>query len=57
VTTPIHGGYDVTRKEVVPLIMVGSLTSGRPLPVKVDPNNPQDLVIEWESALQVPAGG
>ncbi len=57
VSTPMHGGYDVTRKEVVPLIMVGSLASGRPLPVKVDPNNSQDLVIEWESALQVSAGG
>lgn len=32
--------------------MVGALTSGRPLPVKVDANNPRDLVIEWEAALQ-----
>ena len=56
VSTPIHGGYDVTRKEIVPLIMLGQLTSGKPLPVKVDPSNPQDLVIEWESALQIPAG-
>jgi hypothetical protein len=56
VTTPMHGGYEVTRKEIVPLIMLGQHTSGKPLPVKADPNNPQDLVIEWESALRIPAG-
>ena len=51
VTTPQHGSYTVTKREVVPLIMTGMLTSGRPLPVKVDPANPQNLVILWESAL------
>jgi hypothetical protein len=51
----MHGAYEVTRKEVVPLIMLGRLTSGQPLPVKVDSANPQNLVVEWESALTAPA--
>jgi hypothetical protein len=51
VTTQMHGAYPVTVKEVVPLMMLGTLSSGRPLPVKVDPANPQRVVIEWESAL------
>ena len=59
VTTQMHGAYPVTMKEVVPLMMLGTLSSGRPLPVKVDPANPQNVVIEWESALGggMPMGG
>jgi hypothetical protein len=56
VSTPVHGGYEATRKEIVPLVMIGRLSSGQPLPVKVDANDPQDLMIDWESAFQVPAG-
>jgi len=51
VTTSIQGPYPVTLKEWVPMIMLGRLTSGIPLPVKVDPANPNNLVIEWESAM------
>jgi hypothetical protein len=47
VTTPQHGTYAVTKREVVPLIMLGRLTQGQPLAVKVDPGNPQNLVIVW----------
>ncbi|HEV3474154.1 MAG TPA: DUF3592 domain-containing protein [Actinomycetota bacterium] len=54
VQTEMHGPYDTTVKEYVPLMMLGALSSGRPLPVKVDPANPQRLVIEWENALGVP---
>jgi hypothetical protein len=50
VTTQMHGPYQATVKEYVPLMMLGTLTSGRPLPVKVDPANPQRVIIEWESA-------
>jgi hypothetical protein len=50
VTTPMHGAYQTTLKEWIPLIMLGRLTSGAPLPVKVDPNNQQRVVIEWDSA-------
>ncbi|MGH2693055.1 MAG: hypothetical protein ACRDHM_11240 [Actinomycetota bacterium] len=50
VSTQMHGAYEVNLKEWVPLMMLGVLSSGRPLPVKVDPANPQRVVIEWESA-------
>jgi hypothetical protein len=49
-STAVQGPYQVTLKEWVPLIMLGRLTSGQPLPVKVDPANPQNVIIEWESA-------
>lgn len=54
VTTSMHGAYQVTVKEWVPLMMLGRLTSGVPLPVKVDPANPQRVVIEWEKGLGMP---
>lgn len=50
VSTQMHGAYEVTLKEWVPLMLLGTLTSGRPLPVKVDPADPQRVIIEWESA-------
>jgi hypothetical protein len=59
----MYGSRQITVKEYVPLMMLGTLSSGRPLPVKVDPANPTNVVIEWESALSgrmpvvgVPAG-
>lgn len=51
VTTDVHGVYQAQVKEWVPLIMLGRLTSGQPLPVKVDPSDAQKLVIEWEAAM------
>jgi hypothetical protein len=56
VATGTFPPYVVTRREIVPQIMLGRLTSGQPLPVMVDPANPQNLVILWESALNVPGG-
>jgi hypothetical protein len=47
----MYGSRQVTLKEYVPLMMLGTLSSGRPLPVKVDPSNPNNVVIEWESAM------
>jgi hypothetical protein len=52
--THMHGPYQATTREYVPLMLLGTLSSGRPLPVKVDAANPMNFVIEWESAL---AGG
>jgi hypothetical protein len=51
VQTQMHGPYHVTVREWVPLMLLGTLSSGRPLPVKVDPADPQKLVIEWEGAM------
>ncbi len=56
VSTETHGAYPVSVKEYVPLMMLGVLSSGRPLPVKVDPANPQRVIIEWESAGGFGAG-
>lgn len=50
VSTQMHGAYEVMVKEYVPLMLLGTLSSGRPLPVKVDPADPQSVIIEWESA-------
>ena len=52
VQTASHGVYEVSRKEVVPMLMIGRITSGHPLPVKVDPANPHDLAIDWAHSLQ-----
>jgi hypothetical protein len=51
VTTSMQGPYEVVMKEYVPLMLIGTLSSGAPLPVKVDPANPNTVIIEWENAL------
>ena len=51
VQSEMHGPYQVTVREYVPLMLLATLGSGRPLPVKVDPADPQKLVIEWENAM------
>ncbi len=47
VSIPGRAPYAAARKEFVPLILLGRLSSGQPLPVKVDPNDPQAIVIDW----------
>lgn len=51
VTTSMQGPYQVVMKEYVPLMLIGTLSSGAPLPVKVDPANPNTVIIEWENAF------
>lgn len=41
----------VTRREVVPLMLLGRLTDGRPIPVKLDPQFPESVAIDWEHAM------
>ena len=61
VSIPGRAPYAASRKEFVPLILLGRLGSGVPLPVKVDPTDPQDVIIDWEAgalpAVVMPAGG
>ncbi|MEX0754418.1 MAG: hypothetical protein WD206_03375 [Actinomycetota bacterium] len=45
---PGKGTHTTTRKEYVPLMLLGTLTSGTPLPIKVDPTDPTLVAIEWE---------
>lgn len=49
--------YMVKAKEFVPGTMVGALTSGTPLPVKVDPNDLSQVVILWGAQDASAAGG
>ncbi|MDQ3991689.1 MAG: hypothetical protein M3245_05205 [Actinomycetota bacterium] len=39
--------YQVVMREWVPLLMVGRLSAGAPLPVMVDPANPFNVIIDW----------
>lgn len=55
VSIPGRAPYQARRKEFVPLILLGRLSSGLPLPVKVDPADPQRLVIEWGAPSSMPA--
>jgi hypothetical protein len=48
--------YEVKHQEFVPLIMLGQLSAGAQLPVKVDPADPQKAVIEWGQPVQAPTG-
>ena len=41
--------YAVKRKQFVPLILLGRLSSGAPLAVKVDPADPNNVVIDWDA--------
>ena len=48
--------YAVSRKEFVPLIMLGQISPGASLPVKVDPNNANDVVIQWDQSTPTMSG-
>ena len=45
--------YDLEKKVTVPLIALGTLGSGRPLSVYVDPNDHENVFVDWSGA---PAG-
>jgi hypothetical protein len=55
VSIPGAAPYQAHRKEFVPLILLGRLSSGQPLPVKVDPTDPQLVIIDWAGSGTVPA--
>lgn len=40
--------YVASRKEFIPLIMLSRISPGSMLPVKVDPSNPNDVVVQWD---------
>jgi hypothetical protein len=48
VTIPGRPPYRVTHREWVPLVMLGTLTMGAALHVRVDPADPSKLMIEWD---------
>ncbi|MEO6349793.1 MAG: hypothetical protein ABIP53_04000 [Candidatus Limnocylindrales bacterium] len=59
VTVPGQTPYAARHKSFVPLILLGRLSSGVPLAVKVDPVDPHKLVVDWQSTgfSAAPMGG
>jgi len=49
VTIPGRGPYGATHKSFVPLILLGRLSSGAPLAVRVDPADPQRIAVDWQN--------
>lgn len=49
VTIPGRIPYAATHKSFVPLMLLGRLTSGAPLAVKVDPADAGRIVIDWQN--------
>jgi hypothetical protein len=49
ITIPGRPPYTANHKSFVPLILLGRLTSGQPLAVKVDPANLQRVVVDWQN--------
>jgi hypothetical protein len=49
VNLPGQAPYAAKHHEFVPLMLLGRLSSGAPLVVRVDPANPQHLAIDWQS--------
>ena len=43
-----HQPYEVKHGEIVPQVALGRLTSRATLPLKVHPNRPSHLLVEWE---------
>jgi hypothetical protein len=59
IDAPRHGSYKATKKQIVPLILLGRLSSGLPLAVKVDPADRNKFAIDWEGqpSGMIPAPG
>ncbi len=56
VDVPGRAPYPARHHEFVPLILLGRLSSGAPLAVRVDPADPQRLTVDWQSTgLAAPA--
>lgn len=54
ITVPGRPPYTARRREFVPLILLGRLGSGMPLPVKVDKADPQRVIIDWQASGTAP---
>jgi hypothetical protein len=50
ITVPGHPPYELKHGEIVPQVLLGRLTDGSTLSVRVDPNKPSHFVVEWERA-------
>ena len=50
VTLPGRAPYPARHKSFVPLMLMGRVTSGQPLAVRVDPADPQKIVVDWQNS-------
>jgi hypothetical protein len=57
VEIPGRAPYRASRREFVPLILLGRLGVGNPLDVRVDRADPSRVVIDWGSAPAIPMSG
>jgi hypothetical protein len=57
VQVPGRPPYAAKRKQFVPLILLGRLSTGSPLSVRVDPADPSNVEIDWDTPLPVAATG
>jgi hypothetical protein len=55
VQLPGRPPYAAKRKEFVPLILLNRVSTGAVLAVKVDPADPNDVVIDWEAPAPAPS--
>jgi hypothetical protein len=55
VSIPGRAPYPAHRTEFVPLILLARLSSGQPLPVRVDPGDPQNVIVDWSASGMLPA--
>ena len=56
VEVPGRPTYQADLKVIVPLLLVGRLTSGVPLPVKVNRADPSNVVIDWDASVPAVQG-
>ncbi|MFL5796916.1 MAG: hypothetical protein ACJ77A_03160 [Actinomycetota bacterium] len=56
VAVPGRNPYPIEVKQFIPLMLLGSLSVGRTLPVKVDQQDPGKVVIDWDGGAQVTGG-
>jgi hypothetical protein len=51
VETKEHGSYTTTHAEYVPMVMLGTLSSGQSIAVRVDRSDRSKLVIDWDASI------
>lgn len=56
VQIPGRAPYPVNKRMTLPRLMVGRLAPGVTIPVKVDPTDPEELVIDWSMPNVMPGG-
>ena len=56
VEVPGRPTYQADLKVIVPLLVVGRLTSGAPLAVRVNPADPSNVVIDWDASIPAVRG-